>query len=168
MTRDSEELRRRRRRDPGRSTPQSLARTHQLQPAAKPIGIHPAIVMRRPISSTRDDGVSIAVVFVTVTRGAARRGRRVGSVHLDDARRALAGTMLLTPLDRTIESAPPLNAHDEIAANADGAATWRGAWNVIDAATAAAAAERRRLACFLARGNSHAASLAASAHTLLP
>jgi 2-polyprenyl-6-methoxyphenol hydroxylase-like FAD-dependent oxidoreductase len=101
------------------------------------------------------DRSSVAVVGggpagVTAARALAALGHRVvlhgAAVVLAPFTRTTPDAFwlrtMLSPLDRTIESVPPLNVHDEIA-SADGASTIARAWNVISAPAATRATERR-------------------------
>jgi hypothetical protein len=84
----------------------------------------------------------IAVVFVTVARLVLHGAAVVLAPFTRTGPDAFWLKTMLSPLDRTIESVPPLNVHDAIA-NADGAPTNARAWNVISAPTAKRATERR-------------------------
>ena len=84
----------------------------------------------------------IAVVFVTVARVVLHGAAVVLAPFTRTTPDAFWLKTMLSPLDRAIESVPPLNVHDEIA-SADRASTIARAWNVISAPTVTRAAERR-------------------------
>jgi hypothetical protein len=84
----------------------------------------------------------IAVVFFTVARAVLHGAAVVLVPFTRTTPDAFWLKTMLSPLDRTIESAPPLNVHDEIA-SADGAPRMARAWNVISAPTETSATERR-------------------------